>query len=96
MDAKATVGGIKVEIEQLLDENGVITYEPKPGEKLPQRGVSLKRVKTIPAPQPELAGTVKSVESPAYIYVGPNAQEVVLHPMSITVYGAPAVVEKEA
>lgn len=96
IDAKATVGGIKVELEQLLEENGVTTYEPKPGEKLPQRGVSLKRVKTIPAPQPELAGTVKSVESPAYIYVGPNAQEVVLHPMSITVYGAPTVVEKEA
>jgi hypothetical protein len=96
IDAKATVGGIKVELEQLLEENGVTTYEPKPGEKLPQRGVSLKRVKTIPAPQPELAGTVKSVESPAYIYVGPNAQEVVLHPMSITVYGAPTAVEKEA
>ena len=95
IDPKATVGGIKAELDQLLEESGVITYEPKPGEKLPQRGVSLKRVKTIPAPKPALTGTVKSVESPAYIYVGPNEQEVVLQPMSITVYGAPSAAEKE-
>ena len=95
IDPKATVGGIKAELDQLLEESGVITYEPKPGEKLPQRGVSLKRVKTTPAPKPALTGTVKSVESPAYIYVRPNEQEVVLQPMSITVYGAPSAAEKE-
>ena len=95
IDPKATIGGIRAELEQLLEESGVITYEPKPGEKLPQRGVSLKRVKTVPAPKPALTGTVKSVESPAYIYVGPNDQEVVLQPMSITAYGAPSAAEKE-
>jgi len=95
IDPKATVGGIKAELDQLLEESGVITYEPKPGEKLPQRGVSLKRVKTVPAEKPAQAGTVKSVESPAYIYAGPNEQEVVLQPMSITVYAAPAVAERE-
>jgi hypothetical protein len=95
IDPKATVGGIRAELEQLLEESGVITYEPKPGEKLPQRGVSLKRVKTVPAEKPAQAGTVKSVESPAYIYAGPNEQEVVLQPMSITVYAAPAVAERE-
>jgi hypothetical protein len=95
IDPKATIGGIRAELEQLLEESGVITYEPKPGEKLPQRGVSLKRVKTVPAPKQALTGTVKSVESPAYIYVGPNDQEVVLQPMSITAYGAPTAAEKE-
>jgi hypothetical protein len=95
IDPKATVGGIRAELEQLLEESGVITYEPKPGEKLPQRGVSLKKVKTVPAPEPRQEGTVKSVEAPAYIYTGPNEQEVVLQPMSITVYGAPTAVEKE-
>jgi hypothetical protein len=95
IDPKATVRGIRAELEQLLEESGVVTYEPKPGEKLPQRGVSLKRVKTVPAEKPAQAGTVKSVESPAYIYAGPNGQEVVLQPMSITVYGAQSIAEKE-
>ena len=95
IEPKATVGGIKAELDQLLEESGVITYEPKIGEKLPQRGVSLKRVKTVPAQKPAQAGTVKSVESPAYIYVGPNEQEVVLQPMSITAYGAPSAAERE-
>ena len=95
IDPKATVRGIRAELEQLLEESGVVTYEPKPGEKLPQRGVSLKRVKTVPAEKPAQAGTVKSVESPAYIYAGPNGQEVVLQPMSITVYGARSIAEKE-
>lgn len=95
VEATKTVGGIKTEIEQLLEELGVITYEPKVGEKLPQRGVSLKQVKTAPAPSPEKVGTVKSVESPAYLYVGANEQEVVLQPMSVTVYANQSEPKKE-
>jgi len=81
-----TLAGVKSEIEHILEEAGVVVYEPKVGEKLPQRGVSLKRVKTLPAPSPALAGTIKSIEAPAYLYVGANQQEVVLQPMAITVY----------
>jgi hypothetical protein len=86
IEPNKTLTGIKSEVEHILEEAGVVVYEPKVGEKLPQRGVSLKRVKTLPAPSPELAGTIKSIEAPAYLYVGPNEQEVVLQPMAITVY----------
>jgi hypothetical protein len=86
IESSKTLAGVKSEIEHILEEAGVVVYEPKVGEKLPQRGVSLKRVKTLPAPSPALAGTIKSIESPAYLYVGANQQEVVLQPMAITVY----------
>lgn len=88
IEPNKTLTGIKSEVEHILEEAGVVVYEPKVGEKLPQRGVSIKRVRTLPAPSPELAGTVKSIEAPAYLYVGPNEQEVVLQPMAITVYSS--------
>ena len=88
IEPNKTLTGIKSEVEHILEEAGVVVYEPKVGEKLPQRGVSLKRVKTLPAPSPELAGTIKSIEAPAYLYVGPGEQEVVLQPMAITVYSS--------
>lgn len=86
IESNKTLAGVKSEIEHILEEAGVVVYEPKVGEQLPQRGVSLKRVKTLPAPSPALAGTIKSIEAPAYLYVGANQQEVVLQPMAITVY----------
>ena len=88
IEPNKTLTGLKSEVEHILEEAGVVVYEPKVGEKLPQRGVSLKRVKTLPAPSPELAGTIRSIEAPAYLYVGPNEQEVVLQPMAITVYSS--------
>jgi len=88
IEPNKTLIGIQSEVEHILEEAGVVVYEPKVGEKLPQRGVSLKRVKTLPAPSPELAGTIKSIEAPAYLYVGPSEQEVVLQPMAITVYSS--------
>ena len=88
IEPNKTIIGLKSEVEHILEEAGVAVYEPQVGDTLPQRGVSLKRVKTIPAPSPELAGTIKSIEAPAYILVGPNEQEVVLQPMAITVYSS--------
>ena len=85
-DPLMTLAGIRIDLEEALEENHVEVVTPTIGATLPARGVDAGSARHIPTPDEALVGTIASVERPAYIARGPAGSEDVLRPAAVSVY----------
>ncbi len=80
-----TLRGIEVDLMELLEDHGVEVVTPAVGDRLPARGVDPGSADYVPTGDAAKVGTLASVDRPAYIAVGPDA-EVVLKPAAVSIY----------
>lgn len=85
-DPTTTLTGVRIDLLETLEDNHVERVLPAVGSRLPVRGVDAGSMRSIESDDPNLIGTIASVERPAFIAVGPGGQEDLLRPALVTVY----------
>lgn len=87
LDPSKTIHGIKVELEECLQDNHVHIQQPNVGQRIADTvGFDSRSARREPTDDPSLRGTVASVERPAYVVTGPRGLQETLVPARVTVF----------
>jgi hypothetical protein len=86
-DPTRTLEGVRVELDECLQDNHVFTIRPEIGKAIAETagfdGRSARRLETADTAR---KGTVAEVERPAYVVSGPSGHREVLVPARVTVF----------
>ena len=86
-DPAKTLTGVRIELEECLEDCGVVAVSPPIGEPVSKAShVDSRMMMYVGSRDPSKYGLVASVESPAYVYRSPNGGEAMLTPSRISVF----------
>jgi hypothetical protein len=87
VDPATTLAGVRVELEECLEDNHVRTQWPTVGSRLTEvLGIDPRQTVRTSTPNDELRGTVAEAMRPVYVVRGPNGHEEPLLPAIVKVY----------
>jgi hypothetical protein len=86
-DLKETLEGVRVELQECLDDNAVFSHTPAAGTRLADaKGVDALGAQQVPTSEDTMKGTIAGTDRPGYVVRGPQGNEEVLVPAKVRVF----------